>query len=103
MKILALDIGKYKTVACDYEAETARHSFATVVTTPKALHDLLVDREPDRVVIEICSIAGWACDLVRSLGIEIQVANTADERWRWRKIKQKSDRRDALKAGSSRR
>jgi transposase len=103
MKILALDIGKYKTVACDYEAETARHSFATVVTTPKALHDLLVDREPDRVVIEICSIAGWVCDLVRSLGIEIQVANTADERWRWRKIKQKSDRRDALKAGSSRR
>jgi transposase len=98
MKILALDIGKYKTVACDYEAETARHSFATVVTTPKALHDLLVDREPDRVVIEICSIAGWVCDLVRSLGIEIQVTNTADERWRWRKIKQKSDRRDALKA-----
>jgi transposase len=67
MKILALDIGKYKTVACDYEAETAIHSFATVVTTPKALHDLLVDREPDRVVIEICSIAGWVCDLVRAL------------------------------------
>ena len=38
------------------------------------------------------------CDLVRTLGIEIQVANTADERWRWRKIKQKSDRHDALKA-----
>jgi len=61
------------------------------------LHDLIVDREPDRVVIEICSIAGWVCDLVRTLGIEIQVANTADERWRWRKIKRKSDQRDALK------
>ena len=98
MKILALDLGKYKTVACDYEAETAEHNFATVATTPKALHDLIVDREPERVVIEICSIAGWVCDLVRTLGIEIQVANTADERWRWRKVKQKSDRRDALKA-----
>src|SRR6266567_3234878 len=98
MKILALDLSKYKTVACDYEAETARHSFVTVLTTPKALHDLIVECEPDRVVIEICSIAGWVCDLVRTLGIEIQVANTADERWRWRKIKQKSDRRDALKA-----
>ena len=98
MKILSLDLSKYKTVACDYEAETARHSFETVMTTPKGLHDLIVDREPDRVVIEICSIAGWVCDLVRTLGIEIQVANTADERWRWRKIKQKSDRRDALKA-----
>ena len=70
MRILALDLGKYKTVACDYEAKTGRHQFATVLTTQKALHDLIVDRAPDRVVIEICSIAGWVCDLVRSLGIE---------------------------------
>ena len=98
MRILALDLGKYKSVACEYEAETGRHKFATIATNPKALHDLIVDREAQRVVIEICSIAGWVCDLVRTLGIEIQVANTADERWRWRKIKQKSDRRDALKA-----
>jgi hypothetical protein len=27
MRILALDLGKYKTVACDYEAETGRHRF----------------------------------------------------------------------------
>src|SRR5260370_23408210 len=98
MRILALDLGKYKTVACEYEAETGRHRFATVLTTPKALHDLIVDREPQRVVIEICSIAGWVSDLVRSLGIELQVANTADERWQWRKVKQKNDQRDALKA-----
>ena len=25
------------------------------LTSPQALHDLIVDREPDRVVIEICS------------------------------------------------
>src|SRR6266853_1727784 len=98
MKILALDLGKYKTVACEYEAESGRHRFATVLTTPKALHDLIVDREPQRVVIEICSITGWVGDLVRSLGIELQVANTADERWQWRIVKQKNDRRDALKA-----
>jgi transposase len=98
MRILALDLGKYKTVACEYEAETGRHRFVTVLTTPKALHDLMVDREPQRVVIEICSIAGWVSDLVRSLSIELQVANTADERWRWRNVKQKNDRNDALKA-----
>ena len=34
---------------------------------PQALHDLMVDREPDRIVIEICSIAGWVSDLVRAL------------------------------------
>jgi transposase len=91
-------LAKYNTVACDYEAESGRHSFATVATTPKALHDLIVDRGPERVVIEICSVAGWICDLVRALEIELQVANTADERWRWRKVKQKNDRREGLKA-----
>jgi hypothetical protein len=94
MKILALDIGKYKSVGCDYEAQSGRHSFVTIATTPKALHDVIVELEPDRVVIEICSIAGWICDLVRSLGFEIRVANTTDERWRCRKVKQESDRRD---------
>ena len=98
MRILALDLGKYKTVACDYEAETGKHRFATVLTTAKGLHDLIVDREPDRVVIEICSIAGWVADLVRSLEIELEVANPADERWRWRNVKQKNDRNDAFKA-----
>ena len=97
MRILALDLGKYKSVACNYEAETGRHRFITILTNPKAVHDLIVDREPDRVVIEICSLAGWVGDLVRSLGIELQVANTADERWRWRNVKQKNDRSDALK------
>jgi transposase len=98
MRILALDLGKFKTVGCEYEAESGRHRFVTVLTTPKALHDLIVDREPQRVVIEICSIAGWVSDLVRSLKIELEVANTADERWRWRNVRQKNDRNDALKA-----
>jgi transposase len=97
MRILSLDLSKFKTVTCDYQSETGRHGYATVVTTRKALHDLIVDLEPDRVVIEICSIAGWVCDLVRSLGIEIQVASTNDERWHWRKVKTKNDRHDALK------
>src|SRR2546421_8670090 len=97
MRILALDLGKYKSVACDYEAETGEHRFTTIPTNPKALHDLILDREPERVVIEICSIAGWVSDLVRALGIEIQVANPNDERWQWRKVKTKNDRADALK------
>ena len=97
MRILALDLGKYKSVACDYEAETGRHCFTTIATKPQALHDLIVDREPDCVVIEICSIAGWVSDLVRALGIELQVANPNDERWQWRKVKTKNDRADALK------
>ena len=53
MRILALDLGKYKSVACGYEAETGRHRFITILTTPQAVHDLTADREPDCVVIEI--------------------------------------------------
>lgn len=97
MKILALDLGKYKTVGCEYEAETGKHRFHTLATRAQELHDLVVAVAPDRVVIEICSIAGWVSDLVQSMGIELQVANPSDDAWRWRKVKKKNDRQDALK------
>ena len=98
MKILALDLGKYKTVGCAYESESGVHQFQRSFTTPAALRKLVQEVKPDRVVLEVCSIAGWVCDLLREMGIEVQVANTSDEAWRWRKVKQKDDRRDALKA-----
>jgi transposase len=98
MKILALDLGKYKTVGCDYERETGAHRFKASFTTPAGLERLVKEVQPDRVVIEVCNIAGWVCDLLRRLGVEVQVANTNEDAWRWRKVKQKNDRRDALKA-----
>ena len=39
MKILAIDLGKMKSVACDYESETAAHRFETVRTEPAILED----------------------------------------------------------------
>src|ERR1043166_2882948 len=98
MKIFALDLGKYKTVGCDYESESGAHQFKRGCTTPAGLAKMVQEVKPDRVVIEVCSIAGWVCDLLWGLGIEVQVANTSDDAWRWRKVKQKDDRRDALKA-----
>ncbi len=98
MKIMALDLGKYKKVGCEYESESGAHRFHRSGTTPAALRKLVQDVNPARVVIEVCSIAGWICDLMAALGVEVQVANTSDEAWRWRKVKQKDDRRDALKA-----
>jgi hypothetical protein len=56
MNILALDIGKFNTVYCDYISKTGEHEFGKVKTTPQAIHDLIVDREPKRVVMEVCSI-----------------------------------------------
>lgn len=97
MKILALDLGKYKTVACEYEAESGRHRFHTILSTPAALSQLVWQVQPEQVVIEICNIAGWICDLLRGLGVMVRVANTSDDAWRWRKVRRKNDRCDALK------
>ena len=97
MKILALDLGNFKSVACDYDTQGTKVEYETIVSSQAALRVLLLKRQPERVVIEICPLAGWVCDLVRELGIEIQVAGTNEQRSRWRNVKRKSDRRDALK------
>lgn len=97
MKILALDLGKFKTVGCVYEGASGKHHFKTSFTTPSALAQLVSEVKPERVVIEVCNIAGWVCDLLRELGVPVQVANTSDDAWRWRKVKKKNDRADALK------
>lgn len=97
MKILAIDLGKFKSVACDFDSETREHVFVGVATRPVVLHDLLVERQPDRLVIEVGSAAGWAKDLGEALGIEVQVANPDHEAWRWKSVKRKTDRDDALK------
>ena len=59
MLILAIDLGKAKSLACWYQADDATHEFRTVPTRPADFHSLLLDRPVDRVVIEICDAAGW--------------------------------------------
>lgn len=97
MKIVALDLGQDKTVACEFETETGQASYETVSTTPVALHDLLAEREPARVVMEIGPTAGWVHDLAVAMDLPVEVANPNHEAWRWRRTRHKSDRTDALK------
>jgi transposase len=97
MKILAIDLGKFKSVFLDYHSGGAQQEFGKVATSPQEIHDLLVAREPDRLVIEAGPSAGWVHDLAEALGVSAQVANTNDERWRWQQIKCKTDRKDAMK------
>ena len=84
MKILALDMGNRKSVACGYEAETGEHRFQAIRTRPAEVRDLVVAEAPVRVVIEIGPLAGWMSDLCRELGVELQVADTSQEAWRCR-------------------
>jgi transposase len=51
----------------------------------------------DRVVLEISPLAGWVQDVAAGCGLEVEVASTNGEPWRWRQAKKKTDRRDALK------
>lgn len=95
--ILALDLGKFKSVACVLDVAGNTHRFETIVTNPAAVQDLLAEVMPDRLVIEACSISGWVCDIARAMEIVVQVANTNDEAWNWKKVKRKTDRVDAFK------
>jgi transposase len=97
MKILAIDLGKYKSVACNYVTATGTARFATVVTHANELDRLLSRESPDLVVIETCSIAGWVHDLCCQRGVKCQVANPSGEAWKWKNVKRKTDRDDALK------
>lgn len=97
MKILAMDLGKRKTAVCIYDSQTREHRFCQVLTRGQAIHDLLVEHMPGKVVFEIGSAAGWVHDICVSLGLDVDVANPSTEGWRWRKIKKKTDKTDALK------
>ncbi len=97
MNILAMDLAKSNTVFCIYDSNNGEYEFGKVKTTPQQIHDLMVERSPDRVVFEICTIAGWVFDIVKALKIEVEVANPNHDAWRWKNVKRKNDRDDALK------
>jgi len=97
MNILAMDLGKSKTVICYYDSENGKHKYGKVRTTPQRIHDVLAEHQPDRVVFEICSAAGWVYDICTALKLEAQVANPNTQAWRWKNVRNKNDKLDALK------
>lgn len=97
MKILALDLGKFKMAGCLYNTKTSEHRFDSAPLDRGTLQNVLEGEQPDRVVIEIGPTAGWVGDVVRQAGIALQVANPNHDAWRWRHVKCKTDRLDALK------
>jgi transposase len=102
MRILSLDLGKFKTVFLDYLCGSGMDAsgcqFGKVPSTREAIGELLAQRKPHRVVLEAGNNSGWVYDLAVGLGIAVQVVNVNDERWEWRRTKKKRDREDAFKA-----
>lgn len=100
MVILAIDLAKAKSLFCWYQVADASHALRTVPSTPAAFREALLGQKVDRVVIEICDMAGWIRDLCQELSIPIQIANVNTEGWRWRNVKNKTDKTDVLKLAS---
>jgi transposase len=101
-KIIAIDLGKFKSVCCIADVAAGVHAFETVQTTPQMLRELLVKhRSPGNsriaVVFETCDTSGWVHDLCTEVGCVALVANPRGEAWHWRRVKRKTDRDDALK------
>jgi transposase len=95
--ILAIDLGKYKSVACLYHGDPATATFISFPTDRQRLEKLFAQHRPDAVVIEACLLAGWVYDLCHELGLPCHVANTASEAWKFKHSKRKTDKDDALR------
>ena len=94
--ILAIDLGKYKSVACLYRSAEDQRFFA--FATSRAEFTRLLDKlQPTVVLIEACLLAGWVHDLCADQGIRCLVANTTSEAWKFKHLKRKTDRDDALR------
>ncbi|MBN9516898.1 IS110 family transposase [bacterium] len=95
--ILAIDLGKYKCVACTYDTATAAAEYRTITTSRAEVERLVRATRPAVVVIEACTPAGWVHALCRELGVPVKVANTAAEAWKYQHTRRKTDRDDALR------
>src|SRR4051812_13903663 len=95
--ILAVDLGRYKSVACVYARSTRAHTFRTLDTTPEDVGRLLARHPGAVVVVEACATAGGVHDQAVAAGPPVKVANPAAESWKFQHLKRKTDRDDALR------
>lgn len=95
--IIGLDLGKFNSAACTFLTGDGEVRFQSLPTNIAALRKLFDRERPDLVVFEACAQAGFTADLCRELGLKFLVANTNGEAWKWKNVKRKTDRDDALK------
>ena len=92
MKIHALDLGKFNSVACLFDTEIHQTEYETIPTQVFAIEQLLQKMQPNKAVIETCTISGWVYDLCEGHGFSVVVANPNSEAWQWRNVKRKTDK-----------
>ena len=97
MSIVAIDLGQSKSVFCKVDTTTGNCRFGRLTTTAERIRTLLQRERPEQVVVEICPLAATVHDVATELGLEVIVADTTQDAWRWKNNKRKTDRDDALK------
>jgi len=97
MLIIAIDLGKFNSVACIYDTETREQRFETVATERGFFQTLFKTYNPNLVVVEACGPSGWVSDLCDEAGLEIIVCSTHEDAWLFKNVKRKTDKDDAVK------
>ena len=83
MKVLALDLGKFKTMCCFFDTKTRKHEFLTAATERNYLATVFKKHNVDLVVMEACGPSGWINDLAVSLDLKTLVCSTNEDACRF--------------------
>ena len=97
MLIIAIDLGKFNSVACIYNTQTKKQQFETLATDRGFFETLFKTYKPDLVVVEACGPSGWVSDLCADLNLEVIVCSTHEDAWMFKNVKRKTDKDDAIK------
>jgi transposase len=97
MNIIAIDLGKFNSMVCFFDSESKEHRTQLAKTERGYLKTVLQSEPCELVVMEACSASGWVHDLCQELGLKTLVCSTHEDAWRWRNVKRKTDKDDALK------
>ncbi len=84
-------------MCCFFDTRTQEYRFQTVATTRHYLTAVFKNHKIDLVVMEACGPSGWINDLCQEFGLKTLICSTNDEAWRWKNVKRKTDKDDALK------
>lgn len=97
MMILGVDLGQSKSAWALMDSAGGEYKQGWVMMDDASLVRLLERLRPGQVVVESGPLAGRVHDLAAARGLGVLVADTTAEAWRWRNVKRKTDRDDALK------
>ena len=97
MNIISFDLGKFNSMVCFFDPQAKKQRTEMVKSEQGYLKTVLKNNPCDLVVMEACSTSGWVHDLCQEMGIATLVCSTHEDAWRWRNVKRKTDKDDAIK------